>query len=1057
MKYFLYTRVLFVSVLFLTCFIGFDISKVYADDLSSGLVGHWTLDENNPTSGVTVIDSSVKIHDGVWHSSGVGTYSGVGVIGTNAGLFQKVDGGDFQYIEIPDNADYSFTTGFSASVWVKPSSFTEVWNAILTKDSWDQGGWMLLVYSSIDSNGTVCYGGASYVKMCSVVAEGVLPLDIWSNIIITNNNGSANMYINGALVANGTIPIDSSYNTLFPMNIGARDNNGTDVFNGLIDDVRVYDRVLTAGEIATLSERTQTPTFNPEAGYVAPGSLLTITSTGADHIFYTTDGNTPSSEDSEYIEPFALNGPFPMTIKAIATTARLLNSNVSSTTYNESVPISGGGTISDPYQINTCKQLQAIGREEVYFSADAYFKLMDNVDCSVSNYNLVEKFDGTTWDNYGFDPIGDSSKPFIGHFDGDGKTVSGLYIERSGEDYVGLFAYSRGEIKDLILDGVDVSGRNRVGGLVGRIGIGGTVDNVDVFGDIFGFSYVGGLAGGSLGSITNSNTNVSVVGDENSSGGIVRSYVGGLVGGSAGIINNCTSSGTVTALGWDNDLNFSNGGLVGVLSATGTITNSSSSSNVDGIFAVGGLAGSALGDISDSFATGDIVADDSYSGGLVGSLSGDVTDSYATGDVDGNYAVGGLVGVADNGPSNKGNISDSYATGNVTNDNSREWTGGLVGATNASITRSWASGDVTASNGYKVGGLVGGLTGSIFSSYATGNVVGNDNVGGLIGYNEGGHIEDTYATGDVTGYTSGGLVGKSFDKTIVNSYATGDVTGTIAGGLIGHLEGDFVYNSYSGSKIISTTDENLVETYGQDHIIGGLIGLMLYREGESIGTYVFNCGWYKSADNSLLSGIGLSGISGGDYASADVYYTETNNNVFYSKDYGIYKNSVEYTWDFSGEPWYEHISDYPKFIAEILPDPTCSDGIQNQDETGLDSGGVCTTVYHKSSGGYLPGNGPRINVAPVVAPITPTVTETKFIFTKNLKYLMIDDEVKELQKFLNFHGFYVSLTGPGSKGFETNKFGLLTQKALIKFQLANNIKPAVGYFGPITRGIVNGM
>ena len=69
---------------------------------------------------------------------------------------------------------------------------------------------------------------------------------------------------------------------------------------------------------------------------------------------------------------------------------------------------------------------------------------------------------------------------------------------------------------------------------------------------------------------------------------------------------------------------------------------------------------------------------------------------------------------------------------------------------------------------------------------------------------------------------------------------------------------------------------------------------------------------------------------------------------------------------------------------------------------------------------------------------------------------MIDNEVKELQKFLNTHGYPVSLAGAGSKGFETNKFGPLTKKAIIKFQLANKIKPAVGYFGTITRGVVNG-
>jgi hypothetical protein len=103
-----------------------------------------------------------------------------------------------------------------------------------------------------------------------------------------------------------------------------------------------------------------------------------------------------------------------------------------------------------------------------------------------------------------------------------------------------------------------------------------------------------------------------------------------------------------------------------------------------------------------------------------------------------------------------------------------------------------------------------------------------------------------------------------------------------------------------------------------------------------------------------------------------------------------------------------------------------------------------------SAAGYRSGN------TFVMSP-TSTSPTTKFIFTKNLKYLMLDNEVKELQKFLNTHGYPVSLTGAGSNGLETTKFGSLTQKALIKFQKANNITPAVGYFGPITRAKVNSL
>jgi hypothetical protein len=81
----------------------------------------------------------------------------------------------------------------------------------------------------------------------------------------------------------------------------------------------------------------------------------------------------------------------------------------------------------------------------------------------------------------------------------------------------------------------------------------------------------------------------------------------------------------------------------------------------------------------------------------------------------------------------------------------------------------------------------------------------------------------------------------------------------------------------------------------------------------------------------------------------------------------------------------------------------------------------------------------------------------KYMFERDLYLNMIGEDVKELQKFLNNNGFVVATEGPGSPGNETEKFGSLTKQALIKYQLANSISPAIGYFGEITKGIINGL
>ena len=82
---------------------------------------------------------------------------------------------------------------------------------------------------------------------------------------------------------------------------------------------------------------------------------------------------------------------------------------------------------------------------------------------------------------------------------------------------------------------------------------------------------------------------------------------------------------------------------------------------------------------------------------------------------------------------------------------------------------------------------------------------------------------------------------------------------------------------------------------------------------------------------------------------------------------------------------------------------------------------------------------------------TGTVTAA---FVRNLELGMTGADVKALQQWLNANGYRVAESGYGSPGNETTKFGGATKAALIKFQKANGITPAAGYFGPKTRAAV---
>lgn len=77
-----------------------------------------------------------------------------------------------------------------------------------------------------------------------------------------------------------------------------------------------------------------------------------------------------------------------------------------------------------------------------------------------------------------------------------------------------------------------------------------------------------------------------------------------------------------------------------------------------------------------------------------------------------------------------------------------------------------------------------------------------------------------------------------------------------------------------------------------------------------------------------------------------------------------------------------------------------------------------------------------------------------YVFTKSLNLSSKGEEVVILQKYLNDHGYSVASSGPGSPRNESSYFGTRTQAALARFQKANNIFPAAGYFGPITRSFI---
>ena len=86
---------------------------------------------------------------------------------------------------------------------------------------------------------------------------------------------------------------------------------------------------------------------------------------------------------------------------------------------------------------------------------------------------LDKNLDMSGWN---FQPLGTYAHPFRGTFDGNGKVISSLTVKSDGN--AGLFGVLNGKVKNLTLEGVDISGNGYVGGMVGYLN--GTVDKCKV-------------------------------------------------------------------------------------------------------------------------------------------------------------------------------------------------------------------------------------------------------------------------------------------------------------------------------------------------------------------------------------------------------------------------------------------------------------------------------------------------------------------------------------------------------------------------------------------------
>lgn len=136
-----------------------------------------------------------------------------------------------------------------------------------------------------------------------------------------------------------------------------------------------------------------------------------------------------------------------------------------------------GTTADKPYEISTAAQLA--GLAQLVNSGINFSKKFIKLTADIKLNEQDVPTSGKPWT-----PIGSSNKtPFQGTFDGDGHTVSGVYINATTQ-FQGLFGFSKGIVKNLIVTGnITATNAGNIGGVVG-INNNGNVINCGFYGGI---------------------------------------------------------------------------------------------------------------------------------------------------------------------------------------------------------------------------------------------------------------------------------------------------------------------------------------------------------------------------------------------------------------------------------------------------------------------------------------------------------------------------------------------------------------------------------------------
>jgi uncharacterized protein (TIGR02145 family) len=214
--------------------------------LSSGLIGYWTFDGRDTIN--NVVDRSGYNNTGYLQE-----FTSTTTVPGKIGQALKFNGNG-NYVEMNDVADgtgYDFAAGasFTLSAWIKPDTLLAGQEIIMKEGGF--GANYSLEIALWGTNGQIGLnkigGGADNDTISSLGVKA----GVWNHVIAVKDGTTVTFYINGV-----SSPGDEAWDNAGPtdsfLRIGKKGYSYTSDFGGGIDDVRIYNRALSAGEVGQL-------------------------------------------------------------------------------------------------------------------------------------------------------------------------------------------------------------------------------------------------------------------------------------------------------------------------------------------------------------------------------------------------------------------------------------------------------------------------------------------------------------------------------------------------------------------------------------------------------------------------------------------------------------------------------------------------------------------------------------------------------------------------------------------------------------------------------------